>query len=146
MEEKIRTIFRGSEKPTRSTTDWATEYDALLKTIHSESPAAAKLFAFMFDSPDVPADITEETEALLTKVMNDNRTWAWTEVSLPIVAPGASEQSVMGAIGIDFDNPKEISVKKLHEVHTKWAQSRADKHPLIPIIECWYRIHGATKK
>ena len=146
MEERVRTIFRKYRIPTKGTTDWAKEYDGLLKTVHSRSPAAAELFAFMFDSPDVPAEITEESEALLTKVMNDNRTWAWTEVDLPIVAPGASEQSVMGAIGIDFENPKEISVVKLHEVHTKWAQSKGDKHPLIPIIECWNRIYDATKK
>ena len=104
------------------------------------------LFAFMFDSPDVPADVTKESEAILTKVMGENRTWAWAEVDLPMIRPRMSEQSIMGAIGIDFDNPREISILGLNEVHDRWTQTKGQTHPLIPILRCWSKTHDAAKE
>ena len=44
---------------------------------------------------------------------------------------------MMGAIGIDFDNPKDFSVVRLDEVHEKWVRTKQERHPLIPILECW---------
>lgn len=146
MEDTVRTIFRSDRPASQATADWVDEYDTLLKEIHAGSPPAGTLFAFMFDSPDVPAEVTDESEALLTKVMGENRTWAWAEVDFPTIRSGQSGHSIMGAIGIDFDNFKEASVVKLDEVHNKWAQTKRERHPLIPILECWHRAHGATKK
>ena len=112
-------FFQGS-RTSQDTEDWVNQYDELLRAIDPKAPPAAVLFAFMFDSPDVPADVTKESEAILTKVMGENRTWAWAEVDLPMIRPGMSEQSIMGAIGIDFDNPREISILRLNQVHDRW--------------------------
>lgn len=147
MEERLRTTYRGSRSISQATEESINQqYDELLKSIHSEAPPAEELFAFMFDSPDVPADVTQESEAILTDVMGESRTWAWVEVDLPMIRPEMSEQFVMGAIGIDADNPLKVSVVKLTEVHNKWEQTKRGKHPLIPILEFWHRAHGAAKK
>ena len=146
MEERVRTIYQGGQPTTRTTDNWVEKYDTLLKEIHSEAPPARTLFAFMFDSPDVPVEVTEESETLLTKVMDDNRTWAWAEVDLPMIRSGLCEQSMMGAIGIGFDNLREFSVVRLDEVHKRWVQTKEERHPLIPILDCWHRTYGATKK
>ena len=145
MEEQVRTIFQGS-RTSQDTEDWVNQYDELLRAIDPKAPPAAVLFAFMFDSPDVPADVTKESEAILTKVMGENRTWAWAEVDLPMIRPGMSEQSIMGAIGIDFDNPREISILRLNQVHDRWNQTKGQTHPLIPILRCWRRTHDAAKE
>ena len=146
MEERLRTIYQGAQPTTQTTDNWVEEYDTLLKEIHPESPPARTLFCFMFDSPDVPVEVTAESETLLTKVMGDNRTWAWTEVDLPMIRTGQGGQSLMGAIGIDFDNPRDFSVVRLDEVHNKWVGTKQERHPLIPILECWHMNYGATKK
>lgn len=145
MEEQVRTIFRGS-RTSQDTENWVDQYDVLLRAIDSEAPSAAVLFAFMFDSSDVPADVTKDSEAILTEVMGENRTWAWAEVDLPMIRPEMSEQSIMGAIGIDFDNPREISILGLNDVHNRWKQTKGQTHPLIPILECWRRTHDAAKE
>ena len=145
MEEQVRTIFQGS-RTSQDAEDWVKQYDELLRAIDPKAPPAAVLFSFMFDSPDVPVDVTKDSEAILTSVMGENRTWAWAEVDLPMIRPGTIEQSIMGAIGIDFDNPREISILGLNEVHDRWKQTKGQTHPLIPILNCWRKTHDAAKE
>ena len=145
MEEQVRTIFQGS-RTSQGAEDWVKQYDELLRAIDPKAPPAAVLFSFMFDSPDVPVDVTKDSEAILTSVMGENRTWAWAEVDLPMIRPGTIEQCIMGAIGIDFDNPREISILGLNEVHDRWKQTKGQPHPLIPILNCWRKTHDAAKE
>ena len=124
MEKQIRTIFQGSQTTQATEESTIEQYDELLKAIHPEAPSAGELFAFMFDSPDVPADVTQESEAILTTLLGDNCTWAWVEVDLPMIRPKMSAQSIMGAIGIDSENPLKVSVVRLNEVHSRWEHTK----------------------
>ena len=64
------------------------------------SPSADELFDFMFTTDKISSQIAEESENLLTRIMQDDKLWAWTEVdspSAPIKPHGTAR--IVGALG-----------------------------------------------
>ena len=111
------------------------------------SPSADELFNFMFTTDKVSSQVAEESENLLTRVMEDDKLWAWTEVdspSTPIKPDGT--KNVVGALGLNPENTSSFSVVDLEVVHERWksaAKKTPDlQHPLIPIIEAWLDLEA----
>ena len=106
------------------------------------SPSADELFDFMFTTDKISSQIAEESENLLTRIMQDDKLWASTEVdspSAPIKPHGTAR--IVGALGLNPENTSSFSAVDLQVVHERW-KSAADKtpelqHPLIPIIQAW---------
>ena len=111
------------------------------------SPSADELFNFMFTTDKVSSQVAEDSENLLTRVMEDDKLWAWTEVdspSTPIKPDGT--KNVVGALGLNPENTSSFSVVDLEVVHERWksaAKKTPDlQHPLIPIIEAWLDLEA----
>ena len=84
------------------------------------SPSADELFDFMFTTDKVSSQIAEESENLLTRIMEDDKLWAWTEVdspSAPIKPDGTAK--IVGALGLNPENTSSFSVVDLEVVHEK---------------------------
>ena len=111
------------------------------------SPSADELFDFMFTTDKVSSQIAEESENLLTRIMEDDKLWAWTEVdspSAPIKPDGTAE--IVGALGLNPKNTSSFSVVDLEVVHERWKSSAEEtpdiQHPLIPIIQAWLDLQA----
>lgn len=136
---------RGKSKKAR------TSYEEIVASIAPSkqgSPSADELFDFMFTTDRVSSQVAEESENLLTRVMEDDKLWAWTEVdspSTPIKPDGT--KNVVGALGLNPENTSSFSVVDLEVVHERWksaAKKTPDlQHPLIPIIQAWLAKMGA---
>ena len=110
------------------------------------SPSADELFDFMF-TDQVSSQVAEESENLLTRVMEEDKLWAWTEVdsaSTPIKPDGTKK--VVGALGLNPENTSSFSVVDLEVVHERWksaAKKSLDlQHPLTPIIQAWLELEA----
>ena len=111
------------------------------------SPSADELFDFMFTTNKISSQIAEESENLLTRIMEDDKLWAWTEVDSPsaTIKPDGTTK-IVGALGLNPENTSSFSVVDLEVVHERW-KSAAEKspdlqHPLIPIIQAWLDLEA----
>lgn len=111
------------------------------------SPSADELFNFMFTTDKVSSQVAEESEDLLTRIMEDDKLWAWTEVDspgTPIKPDGAKK--IVGALGLNPEHTSSFSVVDLEVVHDRWrsaAKKTPDlQHPLIPIIQAWLDLEA----
>jgi hypothetical protein len=111
------------------------------------SPSADQLFDFMFTTDKVSSQIAEESENLLTIIMEDDKLWAWTEVdspSAPIKPDGTTK--IVGALGLNPENTSSFSVVDLEVVHERWKSAAEEtpdlQHPLIPIIQAWLDLQA----
>ena len=125
-----------------------TFYDELIASIadpETAPPSANELFEFMFSTDKVSAQTAEKSENLLTRLLNDHKIWAWTEVEspkVPLKTDGTTK--VVGALGVDPENPFSFSVIDLKIVHEKWTSATTVQeriqHPLLPIVRAWYDL------
>ena len=111
------------------------------------SPSADELFNFMFTTDKVSSQVAEESEDLLTRIMEDDKLWAWTEVDspgTPIKPDGVKK--IVGALGLNPEHTSSFSVVDLEVVHDRWrsaAKKTPDlQHPLIPIIQAWIDLEA----
>ena len=133
----------------KSTKAWK-RYEEIIASIAAStqgSPSADELFHFMFTTDQVSPQVAEESEDLLTRVMEDDKLWAWTEVdsaSTPIKPDGTKK--VVGALGMNPENTSSFSVVDLVVVHERWksaAKKSLDlQHPLTPIIQAWLELEA----
>ena len=131
-----------------------TEYQKIIESVSgsfhmkpSIAPSPQELFDFMFHTEQVSADIADQSEKLIKRIMEDGRTWAWAEVDyskLQGVADIIGRTKLVGALGVgekdsDFD---VLDLTTVHERWTKYRTKRADNtiHPLRPILEAWYAV------
>lgn len=135
---------RGKSKKARK------RYEEIVASITASmqgSPSADELFNFMFTTDKVSSQVAEESEDLLTRIMEDDKLWAWTEVDspgTPIKPDGVKK--IVGALGLNPEHTSSFSVVDLEVVHDRWrsaAKKTPDlQHPLIPIIQAWLDLEA----
>ena len=133
------------------------EYDKIVdfacgtfRTKSKMKPLPGELFDFMFHTESVPAHTAEKSESLISEIMQDGRTWAWTEIDYSAIEKVVSEigtEKVIGAIGLDADGTSfdVLDLVSIHKIWKKyWRRNKNMLHPLIPIIEAWYGVQATT--
>ena len=148
----VSTARKKNRSPSGKSQDidaWKGYEETIASVTHSKQglPSASELFAFMFDTDKIPAQTAQESEDLLTRVMAEDKIWAWTEVdspSAPITSDGTNK--MVGALGVNPDNTSSFSVVDLKDVHARWKSAVARQpdvqHPLMPIIQAWHDLEA----